>query len=126
MKHIYKILLLLVSYAMHLLALFQIANVLTTQDIIGANAATFLNSYGITQIILAAIMLLVALIIFITVLIILIREATGKAPVSPPVKVSSSVKKLETWIAKMEKTYGADWMSKQEAVASAISQSKKK
>ena len=126
MKHIYKIILLLFSFAFQVLGVMQLGSTSTAQDIVGINAATFLFAHGITTLVFGAILLFIAMGIFVLVIVIYVREVHGKGVVVPQPKPSSTIKRLEKWAAHMEKTFGPDWMNKLDAIASAINPDKKK
>lgn len=126
MKSLTKLLILLITFAMHLVGLLQIVNYVTMNGLLGATVTNFLVSYGITQIIFGVILLFISLAIFTLLVIILIQDIHGKTVNPETVKISRDYVKFQKWVKNMEKTYGADWMTKQEAVASAISTSKKK
>lgn len=126
MKSLYKLLILMISFAMHLIGILQIVNYTTMSGLLGTSVTSFLTSYGITQIIFGVILLFIALAIFVLFVIILIQEVNGKQPNPEVQKLGKDYVKFKAWAAHMEKAYGTNWMQSQETIASAISSSKKK
>ena len=126
MKHIYKIILMLISFALQVLGVMQLGSTTTIQSIVGGSVSSFLIAHGITTMVFGAILLLIAMSILVLVIVVYIREVHTKGVIAPQPKPSSSVKKLEAWASHMEKTFGADWMNKLDAIASALNPNKKK
>lgn len=126
MKHVTKLFILVISFAIHLVGLLQLVDYVSMNGLLGTSVSSFLVSYGITQIVLASILIFVSMLIFALLFILLLQELKVKTTTPEIQKISRSYVKFQKFVQGMEKDYGLNWMEDQKAVASAISANKKK
>ncbi len=132
MRHITKFIMLLFKFAFEVAALIEFINYVPMPDLVGKTAYAYMYAHGITQIIFAAILWLIATMIFMLFLYMLLKEKQVLAQKlkeeqhPEKIKLNREFRKFKAWSKKMSSTYGEDWMSKIDTFMSAIAMNKKK